>query len=211
MEQTFCPGMQAHVPPGPVHEVPVTVQSLDVQHEELGMQAFVMEHILCPDGQVPGIEPIAHAPAMHAPLHALPHAPQFAGSDETFTSHPSVHEPLQLAKPGLHTQPVSSQETVLGSPPASPASTNPVVTVPCPLGTNVSATLKGAFAVTLETTGLVTQVATAVAMEGHATENAAPTNVSVPTGSPVSGKVAPWFDVTGNRSVTVDPPPATAI
>jgi hypothetical protein len=208
--QTFIPGMQAHTPPGPVHAVPGAVQSLDVQHEPAAMQLFVMEHTVCPAAHV-GL--IVHAPPMHAPLlHAVPHAPQFVGSEARFASHPSVHEPLQLAKPGLHTQPVPSHETVLGSPPpASPASANEVVTEPCPLGTKVSATLKGAFAVTLETTGLVTHVGAAIAMEGHATGKAAPTNVSVPTGSPLSGNVAPWFDVTGNTLVTVVPPPATAI
>jgi hypothetical protein len=65
----------------------------------------------------PGPHPPTHVPPLHVSpgAHALPHAPQFAGSDSTFTSQPFVTFRSQSAKPTSHLARAHALEVHSGS------------------------------------------------------------------------------------------------
>src|SRR5580692_3371786 len=103
--------------------------------------------------------------------------------------------------------PLASHCTVFGKPGAAspaPASLRKSTdTLPRPFGANTSVRLTGGLTATTAVTGALLQVGTDEPIVEQVAENASPTNVSVPNGSPSSARTDGCPGVTLNKRVTV--------
>ncbi len=132
-----------------------------------------------------------HSPLMQAVpgLHANPHAPQLFGSDARLTQ----------------TAPQSTSGAAHVAPPSSGA--KPTPTFAWPFGCSVSDTLVTCWATSVAPAGSLIHVAWVLDVTpAHADGYASPTNVSAPSGRPISFKTAEVPGVTSERLVTVRAP-----